>query len=262
MEYSNHSNVAKLKSFRVGIKVNNNKMKKISLLVVLFFCVVLLSCGGKTKGNEGSAEEDALTESDCQCADLNLVTKDADSEDVYNFKDIKKNGSNDLYTGTCIEKDQNDSIIKTVEIKNGFVNRQILREKVGKSYATNYDMTYENLEEANGFSIVISEQDNIAGGNIKYIGLVREMKNGRTYNKYDVNLQNTFNEIRISYSPEYVNGKRWSKYEENVPPKCMANANLDYDGSYVMQDISPEQFYKTLEDMKKEFKHFNYWKVD
>ena len=261
MEYSNHSNVANPKSLRVGIKVNNNYMKKINLLIVLFFCVVLISCGGKTKGNESSVEGDALTESDCQCADLNLVTKDAYGKDVYNLKDIKKNGSNELYTGTCIEKDQNDSIIKTVVIKNGFVIRKILREKVGKIYATNYDMTYENLEMSNVFNIVISEEDNIAGSNIKYVGLVEETKNGRKFIKYHVDLQN-FNKIRISYSPEYVNGKSWSKYEENVPPKCMANANLDYDGSYKMQDISPEQFYKTLEDMKKEFKHFNYWKVD
>ncbi len=123
-------------------------------------------------------------------------------------------------------------------------------------------MTYENLEKANGFNIVISEEDNIAGSNIKYVGLVEETKNGREFIKYDVNLQNSFDEIRISYSPEYVNGKRWSKYEENVPPKSMVNADLDYDGSYVMQDISPEQFYKTLEEMKKEFKYFNYWKVD
>ncbi|TAF09083.1 MAG: hypothetical protein EAZ75_08980 [Flavobacteriia bacterium] len=237
-------------------------MKINKILLILVMGTLLISCGGKTKGNETSAEGDALTESDCQCADLNLVTKDADGKDVYNFKDIKKNGSNELFIGTCIEKDQNDSIIKTVEIKNGFVIRQILREKVGKIYATNYDMTYENLEKANGFSIVISEEDNIAGSNIKYVGLVEETKNGREFIKYDVNLQNSFNEIRISYSPEYVNGKRWSKYEENVPPKSMVNANLDYDGSYVMQDISPEQFYKTLEDMKKEFKHFNYWKVD
>ncbi len=65
-------------------------MKINKILLILVMGILLISCGGKTKGNETSAEGDALTESDCQCADLNLVTKDADGKDVYNFKDIKK----------------------------------------------------------------------------------------------------------------------------------------------------------------------------
>ncbi|WP_281635749.1 hypothetical protein [Flavobacterium marginilacus] len=253
-------------------------MKKINLMLIMITGVLLISCGGKNSNSESKEKTEELSTSvinaDCQCADLNLVTKNADGTNNYNLKDIRKNGSNELYTGTCIEKDQHDSIVKKIEIKNGWVNKEIIREKYGNNYITTSDYTYENLEKSNGWEITLSgltEEDNSVS--LTYMTKFKEIKNKITYSEWSLELDNKeivdkpngemgygYGVYNIVFCPKTINGV----FKENWKPNCMSNA--DYSAidprysSWEMKKLSFEQFSKIMDGLKKEVPHFNYWK--
>lgn len=247
-------------------------MKKI-VLMSFTLCLMLISCGKKNKEVEGTSSEN--NSSDCNCSDLNIVTLNADGEKIVNWKDIKKNGSNELYTGSCIEKDQYDSIVKKIEIKNGWVIRKVLREKVNDLYITTFDYTYENAKEKDGWDITIDrpEDDNLnLFPNYYHVKFMTEMKNGKVINKWYLYLENNEkNSISLHYY--FIDGKEIKTYNElEIPPlKCLSNAVLEewwdedrqfqYVNTCALNDISPDDFFKTITSLKTELKHFDYWKM-
>ena len=120
-------------------------MKRINLILSVTISVVMISCGGKS--NKEKVEETDTKEvkvTDCICSEISGLDTG---------KGITKIGSKDLYTGSCLEKDQNDSIVRKVEIKNGWLIREILREKIQKDYVTTKDFQLENGKIMNGFEI-------------------------------------------------------------------------------------------------------------
>jgi hypothetical protein len=240
-------------------------MKKINLMLIMISGVLLISCGKNTQKESKEKAEEIVINTDCQCVDLNIVTIDADGNKHNNFKDIQKKGSRELYTGTCVEKDQHDSIIRKIEIKNGWIVRQVWKERVNNGYITTGDYFYENTQITDGFEVTVMKGNN----GFVYVSSMKEKKNGEFFNEWEINL--TKEPYSVSTVYKYKNGKYISE-DEQVAPKSMPDSELGESSSinggrilfsmneFSMKDISPEQFFRTIEDLKKEFPHFNYWK--
>ncbi|WP_343592566.1 hypothetical protein [Flavobacterium sp.] len=246
-------------------------------LILMMISIILISCGSKNDNNELKEKNEEIQKTqivvntDCQCSELNLE-KNLLNGIPRKLKDIQKKDSNKPYTGTCIEKDQNDSIIRKVEIKNGWVNREIIRKKIekNKSYITISDFTFEDATKTNGWKIDINElREKDESISSYYVYSFEEIKNKNIYNRWSISLENrdlSYNpsgEIKygvynIVFSPEIQNGQ-----DKNWKPNCMSTAD-SYSPNpghspWEMKKLSFEQFSKTMNELKKEVPHFNYW---
>jgi cobalamin biosynthesis Co2+ chelatase CbiK len=88
-------------------------MKKLNYLVLLVLGIVLISFGRKNIENKETniAEVKEAIIKECLISELDGLSSK---------KNITKLGSKDLYTGIAVLKDQSESIIQKVEIKNVF----------------------------------------------------------------------------------------------------------------------------------------------
>lgn len=237
-------------------------MKNIYTFAILI-TLALTSCNNKT---ENTSLEN-VSDDDCLCSQLNMTTTNEDGTEVENWKDILKDGK--AYSGNCIEKDQNDTIIRKLEFKNGWVVREIKKENVlDNTYTITNDMHYKKLQKDKGFNIGLSLL--LAGDKFRYISDYQEYRNGNLYDKWSIGASDN----RISISRFAMNGKilnYWAEQDSiagqntRSKPKCLADAEL-FNGSenemeWTKNNISDDNFYKTLDCLKDELKPFNYWKV-
>lgn len=226
-------------------------MKKLNYLVLGVLGIVLISCGGKnSESKDGTKVElKEATTTDCLITDL-------DGLDAK--KNIAKKGAKDLYTGLAVEKDQNDSIIRKVEIKNGWLIKDVKLKKINDKYIATSEFIYENGEITNKFELEIS--DFCCDDKINKFSYVR-----------------TYSPTNYEYDDEYYSVMASTGYPENTyqidfkaSEKALPNFLKDFekndglraDGTqaWIIRKISSEEMYQILEEMKKELPHFDYWK--
>lgn len=236
---------------------------------ILCFTSLLISCNGKKETTESTSE--FLNESDCNCAELQLKQVNENGEEVEVWKDVKKDGS--LYTGNCTERDQNDTIIRKLEIKNGWVVREVKKENViDKVYIVTNDIEYNQLQKNKGFKIGLSLL--IPGDKYRYISNYEDYKNGNLFDKWAVGATNDFGTNRISMSRYYEKGKKlnWFAEQDTLGGhsskgkiKCIENPELmkgsNNEMEWVKNNMSADEFIKSLKCMKSELPPFNYWEI-
>jgi hypothetical protein len=158
-------------------------MKKINVLLIVMFSVVLVSCGGKSSDKKEVIEDAKVVATDCGCEELILTETDKDGNISEKLKGITKKGSKELFTGSCAEKDQNDSIVRKIDVKKGWLTKELSKEKNGNEYITIKDMSYENAEMKDGWFTKYTEKDEQNNPNLrKFIGEYGEYKNGQKIN--------------------------------------------------------------------------------
>lgn len=238
-------------------------------MTILCFTALLLSCNGKKETTESTSE--FLNESDCNCAELQLKRLNENGEEVEVWKDVKKDGN--LYTGNCTEKDQNDTIVRKLEIKNGWVVREVKKENViDKIYIVTNDMEYNQLQKSKGFTIGLSLL--VPGDKYRYISNYEDYKNNNLFEKWAIGASNDFGTNRISVSRYYEKGKplNWFAEEDTLGGhsskgkiKCLGNPELmkgsNNEMEWVKNNMSAEEFINSLKCMKEEMSPFNYWEV-
>lgn len=205
-------------------------MKKLNYLLLAVF-IILISCGGKNSGKNNGQESEFDESDSCLIFELEGM----DTIDAGGVKNIMKKGTKELYSGIAIEKDQNDSIIKQLEIKNGWVIHNIEKEKIKDEYFTVFNKKYENGVPVSGYSIQIEET--IGLKHVMFYSDVTDSDKNYQIVAYDGD----------SRSIEYY-GKQF--------PKCWKGS-----GSSLYR-LSEEEFYHLLDELKKELPRFNYWKED
>ena len=150
-------------------------MKIIKILSAVTFSVLLFSCGGKGADKEEKSTDKKIENiiADCNCSELT----EADGE----LKGVTKKGSKELYTGVCITKDQYDTITNKNTFKNGWLVKEIVKEKIGNEYIITKDIDYENGEPET-YKYVKTEENNSA--KLAFVKNYKEYKNkkSKTYN--------------------------------------------------------------------------------
>lgn len=193
--------------------------KQIGLLVIL--SVLTISCGGKNEKKE-VVKTEVSEIVDCGCGDID--------EGKLNEK---------IFTGTCADKDQNDSIIKRQEFKNGYLIHQIERKKILNKYVTFLDMTYDNSEEKDGFSLEIGDykEDNKEESNYYTRGF-SEYKNGKLFNDWEIYINFNIDNggtgddfFQIDAKLEVLNGEKFQINGENNP-SCFKDARTGDENTF------------------------------
>lgn len=230
---------------------------------------ILISCGGKNSnsanGEETTKNKEAVI-ADCNCHEIEdeYGTNLAGNETREYTKGLKKKDAKDLFSGTCVEKDQHDSIIKTVVVKNGWLIQQTLREKLGAKYRTKMDMKYDKLEYFDGFILEVDGLHTALENKYNYFKKYVQYEKGEELNKWFVNINSPRN---ISeYNTNNVKAIWGNKNGISMglivgieaKPNCLVNPEIS-DGFFEMKDISPEEQIKTLNCLKEEFPRFDYW---
>ena len=227
-------------------------MKRLNYLALLVLGIVFISCGGKnSESKEGKeAEVKEATTTDCLISELDGIdTK----------KNITKKGSKDLYTGLAVEKDQNDSIIRKVEIKNGWLIKDINLKKINDKYAAVSEFNYENAAITNKFELEISDfccDDKI--NKFSYVSTYSP-----TNYEYDDEYYSVSAGTSIGDDNAYqVDFQGSAKASPNFLKDFEKNGGLRADGTqaWIARKISSEKMYQILDAMKKELPHFDYWK--
>lgn len=236
-------------------------MKKVNYFIIALTGAFVISCGGKKSENttaNGNEIAEEVTQKDCDCSEL-----PADA-----FKDVKKNGSSELFSGRCVTKDQNDSIIKIKEFKNGWLTRIVERQELekAKKYASISDFEYKNGEAKNGYRLSIENQEIEGGKNYYYVDLFTEKKDGNDFNHYSVNYF-TYDNLYLSYTLFIKDGKSlginmrdgWNG-REKYSSKCFSDDDFDLgDGGFKIKDASPTLIKEKFDCLKNELPHFDYW---
>lgn len=225
---------------------------------------VLLSCKGtnedKTETKAINTEKE-IAKTDCGCDELVLT----DDEGKTISKGITKNGVKGLFSGNCIEKDMNDSIIKRLEIKNGFISREVNRKKVLDKYVDVLDYKYDYSEGRqvmqNGFEINVDHP--IGNSDFYYVKYCRIIKEGQIKEEYKL----------TTYNDEYNGGKTiissWQTKNgdynaDMVQPECMPDSKFvqsygSLESEYKLEGLTDAESDKILLCLKKELKMFNFW---
>lgn len=227
---------------------------KNNILTVILLSLFISSCGkSKNDKAEETSEQKEIAEviKDCNCSELKNLNK---------MREISKTDSKDLFTGVCTEKDQFDSITRKIEVKNGWLIKELQKEKIANNYVTLKDVTYENEEYSNGFIIQLYEYSGTVSTPHIYVKNYKEYKNGKI-----------FNEWKIEYDDAYFVAASWfiksgveSKKGENQP-ECMKGSETGQfaeDTRWLFRDISPKKYKEIGECLKKEFPEFNDWKTN
>ena len=238
-------------------------MKKINFFTsVLIIFFALISCKGTNEDKsevENINKENETVITDCGCEEL--VMTDEDGKLI--SKGIKKNGIEGLFSGNCIEKDINDSIIKRLEIKNGFISREIKRQKIIAKYETTTDVNYEYYPNGsryvvNGYEKRISDNDEAF-----YVNYCNVIKNKKTIDEYEASFYpNSQGGKTIIVSQQTKNGELKLDMHK---PECMDEAKFiasygSLSAEYKVEDISPEEAENIIGCLKKELPMFNVWK--
>ena len=255
--------------------------------------ILLISCGGKNEKKEGDTAEITSSESDCTIDKLELNFDTNDYSDIndyfYTKKDIKKIGEKDNFTGVAIEKDQNDSLLNRVEVKNGWLLRYTHRIKIDNRYITISDYSFDNGEVKEGYKKVINEKSD---PKIQYIEKLVKYKNGKnSYNwqirirtNEEITLNSTWNEDTGNYVGDNIlaltiknlcpGGSRKDEIDV-LKLKCLSNLKksqgndksslqtdeqYEYEAVKYYENADEKIIFKTLDDMKKELPKFDYWK--
>lgn len=238
-------------------------MKKINVLLIIALSVIVFSCGKKEENKDAAkAAPEKEVIKDCGCNELTLIDEDSgiDTHEYGNFfgnfKNITKKGSKELFTGTCTEKDQNDSIIKKVDVKNGWLVKEVLKEKIGKIYVTTMDLNFENEKPSNGWVRYFTYDEE--SQREKYFKKCIEYKNGKIFNEWSV-LCDTRDNLLIGVNINVKDGKEAQPYDDIMQPKCMPDSEFNVNWS--LYDISPERYNEIINCLKGELPHFDYWKM-
>lgn len=222
-------------------------MKK-NVLLLLALSVLTISCGGKNgekNGEKAEANEEVVI--DCACSEL------------YEGKLMGK-----LFTGTCANKDQNDTIILKKSYKNGFRISEMTKQKVNGKYIITQDETYDDNEVYNGFSITLKEDDEFT-----YTSFYCDYKDGKQMNLYEVYLDagDDGSMLRARWGTKEGKFIDWH-VDETLPeesrPKCMPDAesiswNADRVG-WELEQLEKPVFDKVVSGLQKEFPKFYYVK--
>lgn len=230
--------------------------KQLVVASLVMLGIFTISCGGKN----GETKSEVKTEevADCPCNTLIDTTG--------YLKD--KN-----YTGTCADKDQNDTIILKKEYKNGYLISEMTKEKIKGKYYITTEMTYDNEEFSNGYVISPSEIYNRDGQ--KYSGYYKSYKDGRVVNQYRINIDFYPEDgYRIGFTWDIKNGKEIGKatpgteidnVSEESRPKCMPdseiNQNLLSDNwqiTWNLANLDKATFDKVINGLRKELPKFFY----
>ena len=237
-------------------------MKKIKILSAVMFSILLFSCGGKDSSKKDGLEtEKQEVVADCNCSEIEFNGGQA--------KNITKKGSKELFSGTCLEKDVHDSIIRKVIVDKGFIVEKLYRKKCKNGYITTLNYKYRNGEKLDGYELQIEEKEKSNSNKYGYVQFYEEIKNGDVYNKWSAFVTNW--EVNGASDVISVTGKWEVKQGEKVgsentndikdKPKCFNdNAKKIFpDFNWIQEDLSLVQQSKILNDLKGEFPHFNYW---
>lgn len=250
-------------------------MKKTYLLFAII-TLMMISCKNDEKKNtienntekiKVEAKEEVVLINDCDCNEL---------ENLRNGKKINKSGTKDLFTGKCFEKDQNDSILKMVDIKNGWMIHKVERKKVCKNkYLTFGDLTYDNGEIMDGYTLNYAEDKGIG-----YVNSYFFRKNGKEVKNKSWKFSLKFSTSIQDYVG--VDNEGYDKYETHK------GMTLDYSinsNNYQLEDptndltnfdkisiVGQEQYFdktptiqerdNVLKWMIKQQPAFEYWKLN
>jgi hypothetical protein len=233
-------------------------MKKINVLLIAVLSSIFFSCGNK-EGKNDTNEDVALKElaKACSCNELVLTEKEKDEDEDGNIsllgKNITKKGSKELFTGICVEKDQNDSIVKKLDVKNGWLIKEISKVKIANKYITTIDMTYDNAEPSDGYTLIYKNSPKYY-----YTANCEEFKNGILYNYWSLSILD--NDEQLFFKSELINGenpendgklKGMTDFEDTISPF----------GWCLNHPTSVEKCLKALNLIKTETPRFDYWKV-
>ena len=230
-------------------------MKKLNYLALLVLGIVLISCGGKNseskEGKEGKEVEVKIaTITDCLITELNGI----DAK-----KNITKKGTKDLYTGLAVEKDQNDSIIRKVEIKNGWLIKDANLKKIQNKYIITKEFNYENGEITDdNFELSFSnglEETKI----LSYVSECSPI--GDCHDSfYDISIFTDSSDdiFKISFTANKESSYNFLKYF--IVDEYNQDFTLYCQQRWEIREISLEKVYQILDAMKKELPHFDYWK--
>lgn len=230
--------------------------KQLVVASLIMLGIFTISCGGKN----GETKSEAKTEeaADCPCNTLIDTTG--------YLKD--KN-----YTGTCADKDQNDTIVLKREYKNGYLISEMTKKKVNGKYYITKEMTYEDEKEMNGFEISISQV-----GEAFYVEEYKLYKNGKISDKYHVSLRfGNFFKDGVDYTDVGKINAAWDfknsedltfssidNINEKSKPKSMPDSEPDWqfnsDDDWTLEVLDKTTFEKVLKDLEKEFPKFFYVK--
>jgi hypothetical protein len=244
-------------------------MKKINLLLITVLSSIFFSCGNK-EGKNDTNDAVALKElaKACGCNELVLTDKDKDGNVFFLSKNITKKDSKELFTGNCVEIDQNDSIVQKLDVKNGWLTNRVTRQKIRNKYITSEDMKYDQGDSSDGFIRLLDTDEN----DNYFVSYIVSYKNGELYDRFSIflsgNKEGKPNNISLLF--EYSKGKYGAP---KVTPKCMPeseftgsqflrNGTTDMTSpSFDVKDISPERYYEILNCLNKEYPQFEYWRT-
>jgi len=213
-------------------------MKKTNYLL-LVLTLILISCGKKSEDGVEKKDNEDSTEY-CLISDLNGI-----------YYDVTKKGSDELYTGIAVEKDQSDSIIRKIEIKKGWLVREVNREKINDKYITQSDYNYENSQQTDGYELKF---ENYQGYN--YVTQYSEYKNGKLFNEWECSISPLINYVSFKW---VVKNFEFISYDSMPELDCMEGYYSS--NHYLFKDEeNPEEYNRILECLKKELSYFNYWK--
>jgi hypothetical protein len=231
-------------------------MKKINVLLIAVLSSIFFSCGNK-EGKSDTNEDVALKElaKACSCNELVLTEKEKDEDGNISLlgKNITKKGSKELFTGICVEKDQNDSIVKKLDVKNGWLIKEISKVKIANKYITTIDMTYDNAEPNDGYNLIYDNSPKVY-----YTTNCEEFKNGILYNKWSLSIMD--DDDNLFFESELINGEN---PENEGKPKWMTDFDdmISPYGWMLRYPNSVEKCFQALKTIKTETPHFDYWKV-
>lgn len=241
-------------------------MKIIKILSFVIFSVLIFSCGGKgTEKVEKSTDEKLEDVPDCNCSELTDESSWEDNkfywnnghlENLYIIKGVTKKDSKEPYSGVCTTKDQYDAITNKKTYKNGWLIKDIAKEKIGNEYIITRDIDYENGEPVT-YKYLKTNKDNSA--NITFVETYREYKNKKVIIDYDISVDSG-EKFSLVVITKYRDGNEFSHKNASQQPACMPNSYKNISGGWNYDEISQDELYNVLDGLKKEFPHFNYWK--
>ena len=255
----------------------NKLMNKKIISIGIFLLLVLISCNGKTDKkdvNEDNVSNKTETKEveNCGCDELSGLP--------FN-KDIKKiKGSKGLYSGTCTEKDQNNTITRKVVINNGFLVSDSNKLKLNGKLVSISEITCDNGIESNGWKMELTDYSNRlsdpqlnTGG---YTKSYQEYKNGKLFNSYEVLIwkasgSGESNDGSISVYWRYKNGVKLEYIDAQnetedflakSKPVSMPDAKIagyySHNKGWLIKDIKNDVLLKIMSGLKNELPKFTY----
>jgi hypothetical protein len=231
--------------------------KQIGLLVIL--SVLTISCGGKNEKKDGVSEESESPQvENCGCDELSALPY---------YKGITKEGEKGLYSGTCTDKDQNDTIMRKAVIKNGFLITDKEKIKVGGTIIAISDISCDNGNENNGWKMDFPEDGWYTKGYSEY-------KNGKLLNSYEVKAYKSGDDeptgllcvlwkVKNGANLEYTyTDDETEEFLLKSKPKCMPDSKAagyySNNKGWVMEELNNEDLFKIMAELKKELPRFIY----